>query len=87
MELSLVEIVGHIAFLLTAVSFYLKDILLLRFLAIASALVGIGYNYFLPEFRSGRIHETHSDRRMAGRGRGKCLRDRGPTGRRFATVM
>ena len=48
MELSLVGIVGHVAFLLTAVSFYLKDILLLRFLAIASALVGMVYNYFLP---------------------------------------
>lgn len=47
MELTLVECVGHLAFLLTAISFYLKDILLLRFLAIVSALVGIGYNYFL----------------------------------------
>ena len=48
MELTLVEFIGHLAFLLTAISFYLKDILLLRFLAIVSALVGIGYNYFLP---------------------------------------
>ena len=48
MELTLVEFIGHLAFLLTAISFYLKDILLLRFLAIISALVGIGYNYFLP---------------------------------------
>ena len=48
MELTLVECVGHLAILLTAISFYLKDILLLRFLAIVSALVGIGYNYFLP---------------------------------------
>ena len=48
MELTLVEFIGHLAFLLTAISFYLKDILLLRFLAIISALVGIGYDYFLP---------------------------------------
>lgn len=48
MELTLVEFIGHLAFLLTAISFYLKDILLLRFLAIVSALVGIGYNYFMP---------------------------------------
>lgn len=48
MDLSLVEVVGHLAFLLTAISFYLKDILLLRFLAIISAVVGIGYNYFIP---------------------------------------
>lgn len=48
MELTLVEFIGHLAFLLTAISFYLKDILLLRFLAIVSALVGIGYNYSIP---------------------------------------
>lgn len=48
MEMTFNEVIGHLAFLLTAISFYLKDILLLRFLAIASALVGIGYNYFLP---------------------------------------
>ena len=48
MELTLVEFIGHLAFLLTAISFYLKDILLLRFLAIVSALVGIGYNYSMP---------------------------------------
>ena len=47
MELTVFDLVGHVAFLLTAISFYLKDILLLRFLAIISSLVGIGYNYFL----------------------------------------
>tara|TARA_Y100000746_G_scaffold156053_1_gene133976 strand:- start:431 stop:1114 length:684 start_codon:yes stop_codon:yes gene_type:complete len=47
MELTFFDLVGHVAFLLTAISFYLKDILLLRFLAIVSSLVGIGYNYFL----------------------------------------
>ncbi len=29
MELTLVDVIGHLAFLLTAISFYLKDILLL----------------------------------------------------------
>ncbi|MEE2689067.1 MAG: cyclic nucleotide-binding domain-containing protein [Pseudomonadota bacterium] len=48
MEFTFVEFIGHLAFLLTAVSFGLKDILLLRFLAIVSALVGIGYNYYMP---------------------------------------
>ena len=43
-----IEVVGHAAFLLTAISFYLKDILLLRFLAVGSALVGIFYNYYMP---------------------------------------
>ena len=49
MEPTLVDVIGHLAFLLTAISFYLKDILLLRFLAIVSSIVGIGYNYFLDE--------------------------------------
>ena len=39
-------LVGHLAFFLTAVSFMLKDIILLRSLALLSALVGIGYNFF-----------------------------------------
>lgn len=47
MNFTPIEIIGHSAFLLTAISFYLKDILLLRFLAVASALVGIYYNYFM----------------------------------------
>ena len=38
MELTLVDVIGHLAFLLTAISFYLKDILLLRFLAIVGAV-------------------------------------------------
>ena len=38
-------LVGHLAFFLTAVSFMLKDIILLRSLALLSALVGIGYNF------------------------------------------
>ena len=53
MELTLVDVIGHLAFLLTAISLYLKDILLLRFLAIVSSIVGIGYNYFLDEGRCG----------------------------------
>jgi len=48
MDFTLIEFVGHLAFILTAISFYLKDMLLLRFLAIFSAVVGISYNYFMP---------------------------------------
>ncbi|MEL0018771.1 MAG: cyclic nucleotide-binding domain-containing protein [Rickettsiales bacterium] len=47
MSLTLIEFIGHLAFFLTAVSFYLKDMLLLRFLAVVSAVVGIAYNYFI----------------------------------------
>ncbi len=46
MSLSGIELIGHVAFFLTAISFWLKDMLLLRFIAVASALVGITYNYF-----------------------------------------
>lgn len=44
----MVDLVGHASFLLTAMSFYVRDMMLLRVLAIGSGLVGIGYNYFLP---------------------------------------
>lgn len=46
MDNSYVWVIGHLAFLLTAVSFLLKDIILLRTMAVVSSIVGIGYNYF-----------------------------------------
>ena len=45
MSLTGIELIGHLAFFLTAISFWLKDMLLLRFIAVVSALVGITYNY------------------------------------------
>lgn len=48
MTLSFLDIVGHTSFLLTALSFYVRDMVLLRVLAIGSGIVGIAYNYFLP---------------------------------------
>lgn len=45
---TVLEIVGHLSFGLTALSFIMRDILVLRVLAIASCCFGIGYNYFLP---------------------------------------
>jgi CRP-like cAMP-binding protein len=45
---TLLAIIGHTSFALTALSFYLRDILLLRALAIVSGLVGMVYNYFVP---------------------------------------
>jgi hypothetical protein len=45
MNFSWIEIVGHLAFFLTAVSFLLRDMILLRLIAGVSALVGITYNY------------------------------------------
>ncbi len=48
MSLSLVSIVGHLAFFLTALSFAVKDIVALRILAIFSSCGAIIYNYFHP---------------------------------------
>ena len=48
MTLTVLEIVGHLSFGLTALSFIMRDILVLRVLAIASCCFGIFYNYFLP---------------------------------------
>tara|TARA_B100000700_G_scaffold329819_1_gene453039 strand:+ start:792 stop:1451 length:660 start_codon:yes stop_codon:yes gene_type:complete len=45
MNMSWIEIVGHLAFMLTAISFLLKDMILLRLIAGVSAVVGITYNY------------------------------------------
>lgn len=48
MTFTLLDMVGHASFLLTALSFYVRDMVLLRVLAIASGIVGVAYNYFLP---------------------------------------
>ena len=45
----LFDIVSHLSFGLTALSFLMRDILLLRLLAIVSGVLGLAYNYFLPE--------------------------------------
>lgn len=43
-----VDLAGHASFILSAISFTLRDILLLRALAVVSGLVGIVYNYKVP---------------------------------------
>jgi hypothetical protein len=48
MELTLWTFFGHASFALTAVSFYVKDMLVLRALSICAGAVGIIYNYMLP---------------------------------------
>ena len=48
MNMNVIEVIGHSAFFLTAISFLLKDIVLLRSLAVVSSIVGVGYNYFVP---------------------------------------
>lgn len=48
MELTLLDVVGHASFVLTAASFYVRDMLILRGLAIVSGFIGMAYNFFLP---------------------------------------
>jgi len=43
--LTLLDLIGHSSFLLTAISFGVRDMMFLRILAIISGLVGIYYNY------------------------------------------
>ena len=40
------DLVGHTSFILTALSFYVRDMIFLRSLAIVSCIVGIVYNFF-----------------------------------------
>jgi len=42
------DAIGHASYLLTGLSFLVRDMIVLRGLAIVSCLVGIGYNYWLP---------------------------------------
>jgi hypothetical protein len=48
MSLTLLDVVGHASFALTALSFYVRDMMVLRALAIVAGLVGVAYNYWLP---------------------------------------
>jgi hypothetical protein len=49
MTLSYLHIVGNLSFGLTALSFLMRDILLLRIFATVSSLLGVAYNYLIPE--------------------------------------
>ncbi|MDP6688051.1 MAG: cyclic nucleotide-binding domain-containing protein [Alphaproteobacteria bacterium] len=42
-----IDAVGHLSFLIVALSLLMRDIILLRLLGILSGLVGVGYNYFV----------------------------------------
>ncbi len=48
MTLTLLDLAGHFSFALSALSFALRDMLLLRGLAMARGVGGIGSNYFIP---------------------------------------
>jgi hypothetical protein len=48
MNIPLLDLVGHSSFMLTAISFCLRDMILLRAVAIVSGLVGVIYNYLIP---------------------------------------
>ena len=40
------DLVGHTSFILTALSFYVRDMIFLRSLAIVSCIVGIVFNFY-----------------------------------------
>ena len=48
MTLNYLHIIGNLSFGLTALSFLMRDILLLRIFATLSCLLGVAYNYFIP---------------------------------------
>ncbi len=47
-SMTFLDFIGHASFLITALSFYVRDMMLLRALAIVSGFIGIAYNYWLP---------------------------------------
>lgn len=48
MTLSFLDLIGHLSFILTALSIFLRDMLMLRSVAVVSGAVGIAYNYLIP---------------------------------------
>lgn len=48
MTVSLLDITGHLSFILIAVSISLRDMLALRVVSVLSGVIGIVYNYFIP---------------------------------------
>lgn len=48
LQVSYLDLIGHASFLITALSFALRDMLALRIFAIVSGLIGIAYNYWIP---------------------------------------
>ena len=47
MTMTIIEFAGHTSFALAALSFFVRDMIFLRSLAIVSGIVGITYNYFI----------------------------------------
>jgi hypothetical protein len=48
MTLTVYEVLGHLSYTLTGLSFFMRDILLLRVLSIGACAVGIVYGYLIP---------------------------------------
>ncbi len=46
--MNLVDVFGHIAFALIAVSYLVREIFYLRILSVVACIAGIAYNYFAP---------------------------------------
>lgn len=48
LNLTFLDLIGHTSFLITAFSFYVRDMMALRIFAIVSGVIGIAYNYLIP---------------------------------------
>ena len=48
LTLTMLDVFGHLSFALIAVSYAVKDMLVLRAISVASGLIGLFYNYLLP---------------------------------------
>ena len=46
--MSVVDVIGHLSFVIVAISFLMKDIIWLRAFSIFSGIVGITYNFTIP---------------------------------------
>ncbi|MDP6367494.1 MAG: cyclic nucleotide-binding domain-containing protein [Nitrospinota bacterium] len=49
MTLTGVDLLGHFSFLLTGLAYFMRDMILLRVLSIASGVMGIVFNFLIPE--------------------------------------
>ena len=55
MEQSTLNLLGHLSFFMTSISFLMKDMILLRSLAIVSCGLGIAYNYHVVSHMAGNF--------------------------------
>ena len=48
MDLTFVDVVGHLSFVFVGLSFFMRDMLMLRIFAMVGQVIGVTFNYFVP---------------------------------------